>query len=308
MAVFQQLPEKGRMGRTIRIIGIPIDLGQSKRGVDMGPAALRYAGLAEKLEALGHRVIDDGNIPVPVRETVADEAAQHYLPSLVRTCELVYEAARKAVAAGEMPLFLGGDHTFAIGSIGGVTHNSRCGLLWIDAHADFNTPETTISGNVHGMTLAVLLGDGYPELVGAGRPGAKLRPKDVVVIAVRDLDHEERERLKTSGITVYTMRDIDERGIGTIVREAMERLEQHNRVHVSLDMDCLDPEAAPGVGTSSPGGLSYREAQLMMELIADCGCCSSMDIAEINPILDRNNRTARLAADLAASLFGKRIL
>lgn len=296
------------MSRTIRIIGVPIDLGQSKRGVDMGPAALRYAGLAEKLEALGHRVIDDGNIPVAVRETVSSEAPRHYLPSIALACSSVYEAARQAISAGETPLFLGGDHTLAIGSIGGISHNSRCGLLWIDAHADFNTPETTISNNIHGMTLAVLLGDGYPELVRVGRPGAKLRPQDVVMIALRELDPGERERVRTSGITVYTMRDVDERGIGPVVREALERLEQHDRIHVSLDMDCLDPQAAPGVGTSSPGGLSCREAQLMMELIADCGCCSSMDIVEINPILDRNNRTARLAVDLAASLFGKRIL
>jgi arginase len=296
------------MSRTIRIIGVPIDLGQSKRGVDMGPAALRYAGLAEKLEALGHRVIDDGNIPVAVRETVSAEAPRHYLPSIARACSSIYEAARQAVASGETPLFLGGDHTLAIGSIGGISHSSRCGLLWIDAHADFNTPATTISNNIHGMTLAVLLGEGYPELVRVGRPGAKLRPQDVVMIALRELDPGERERLKESGITVYTMRDVDERGIGPVVREALERLEQHDRIHVTLDMDCLDPQAAPGVGTSSPGGLSYREAQLMMELIADSGCCCGMDIVEINPVLDRNNRTARLAVDLAASLFGKRIL
>lgn len=296
------------MSRTIRIIGVPIDLGQSKRGVDMGPAALRYAGLAEKLAALGHRVVDAGDISVPVRETVYAEASQHYLPSITRVCSSTYEAARQAVAAGETPLFLGGDHTLAIGSIGGTSHTAPCGLLWIDAHADLNTPQTTISGNIHGMTLAVLLGEGYPELVGVGRPGAKLRPQDVVLIAVRELDPGERERLRVSGVTVYTMRDVDERGIGPVVREALERLEQHRRIHVTLDMDSLDPQTGPGVGTPSPGGLSYREAQLMMELIADCGCCCGMDIVEINPILDRNNQTARLAADLAASLFGKRIL
>lgn len=296
------------MSRTIRIIGVPIDLGQSKRGVDMGPAALRYAGLAEMLAALGHRVVDAGDISVPVRETVFAEAPQHYLPSITRVCSSTYEAARQAVAAGETPLFLGGDHTLAIGSIGGTSHTAPCGLLWIDAHADLNTPQTTISGNIHGMTLAVLLGEGYPELVGVGRPGAKLRPQDVVLIAVRELDPGERERLRVSGVTVYTMRDVDERGIGPVVREALERLEQHRRIHVTLDMDSLDPQTGPGVGTPSPGGLSYREAQLMMELIADCGCCCGMDIVEINPILDRNNQTARLAADLAASLFGKRIL
>ncbi|HAD04001.1 MAG: arginase [Desulfuromonadales bacterium GWD2_61_12] len=296
------------MSRALRIVGVPLDLGQSKRGVDMGPAALRYAGLAEGLAALGHRVIDAGNLAVPVRETVLAEAPRHYLPSIAAVCRATYAVARQALAAGETPIFLGGDHSLAIGSIGGVTDSAPCGLLWIDAHADFNTPETTRSGNIHGMTLAVLLGDGYPELVAVGRPGAKLKPQDVVLLALRDLDPGERERLKGSGITVYTMRDIDERGIGAVVREALERLEQHHRLHVSLDVDCLDPQASPGVGTPVSGGLSSREAQLTMELIADCGCCGSLDIVEINPILDQHNRTAVLAAELAASLFGKRIL
>lgn len=296
------------MSRDIRIIGVPLDLGQSKRGVDMGPAALRYAGLADKLAALGHRVLDAGNLEVPVRETVVAEAPQHYLPSIARICRATYAAAQEAIKAGETPIFLGGDHSLAIGSIGGVTAVRPCGLLWIDAHADFNTPETTITGNVHGMTLAVLFGEGYPELVGVGRPGAKLRADDVVMIAIRDLDPKERERLKESGIMVYTMRDIDERGIGAVMREALQRLEHHHRIHVSLDVDCLDVQAGPGVGTPSPGGLSWREAQLAMELIADCGCCGSLDIVEINPILDQRNRTAQLAAELAASLFGKRIL
>lgn len=296
------------MGRAMRIIGVPLDLGQNKRGVDMGPAALRYAGLAEKLTALGHRVIDGGNIAVPLRETLAAETTQHYLPSIAEVCRLTYEAAQQAVASGETPLFLGGDHSLSIGSIGGVSHHSPCGLFWIDAHADFNTPQSTTSGNVHGMTLAALMGEGYPELVDVGRAGPKLTPGDVVMIAIRDLDPGERVRLQESGITVYTMRDIDERGIGAVVREGLERLEQHHRLHVSIDMDCLEPQIGPGVGTPSPGGLSWHEAQLMMELIADCGCCCSMDIVEINPILDRLNATAGLATELAASLFGKRIL
>ncbi|TLM68443.1 MAG: arginase [Deltaproteobacteria bacterium] len=296
------------MSRDIRIIGVPIDLGQSKRGVDMGPAALRYAGLADKLAALGHRVVDAGNLDVPVRETVVAEAAQHYLPAIAGVCRAVYAAAREAVASGATPVFLGGDHSLAIGSVGGVTDASPCGLLWLDAHADFNTPQTTLTGNIHGMTLAVLLGEGYPELVDAGRPGAKLQPDDVVLVAIRELDPGERERLRASGIMVYTMRDIDERGIGVVIREALQRLEHHHRIHVSLDVDCLDTAVGPGVGTPSPGGLNWREAQLAMELIADCGCCGSLDIVEINPILDRQNRTARLAAELAASLFGKRIM
>jgi arginase len=245
---------------------------------------------------------------VAVRETVTGEACQHYIPSIAEVCRLTYEAARQAVAAGETPIFMGGDHSLAIGSIGGVTHQAPRGVIWIDAHADFNTPETTISGNIHGMTLAVLMGEGDPELVGIGRPGPKLKPEDVVLIAIRDLDPKERERLRRSGMTVYTMRDLDERGIGPVVREALDRLEHHDCLHVSLDMDCIDPKDGPGVGTPSPGGLTFREAQLAMEIIADCNCCCSLDIVEINPILDQHNRTAILATDLAASLFGKRIL
>jgi len=296
------------MKRNIRIIGVPIDLGQSKRGVDLGPGALRYAGLAEKLRALGHQVSDSGNLEVAVRETILDQAGEHYLPAIAAACQTVYQAAQQAIGAGETPLFIGGDHTLAIGSVGGITDAAPAGLLWFDAHADFNTAATTISGNIHGMTLAVLLGDGYPQLTNVGRIGPKLRPNDVVMIAIRELDPAERERLHKSGITVYTMRDVDERGIGPVVREALQRLEHRQRIHVSLDMDCIDPTAGPGVGTPSPGGLTCREAQLAMEIIADCVCCSSMDIVEINPILDQHNRTAVLAAELAASLFGKRIL
>lgn len=296
------------MSRTIRIVGIPLDLGQSKRGVDMGPAALRYAGLAAALESLGHRVIDSGNVAVPLRETVATEAPRHYLASIARVCRLTCEAARAAIAAGETPVFIGGDHSLSIGSVSGVSSATPTGLLWIDAHADYNTPATSLSGNIHGMTLAVLLGEGPEELVGIGRPGSRLQPEDVVLIAVRELDAPERERLRGSGLTVYTMRDIDERGIGPVMREALQRLERHHRLHVSFDVDSLDPQGAPGVGTPSPGGLSAREAQLAMEIIADCGCCGSLDIVEVNPILDRHNRTARFAVELAASLFGKRIM
>ena len=296
------------MNRSIRIIGVPIDLGQNKRGVDMGPAALRYAGLAARLSDLGYQVHDGGNIEVPIRGTVADEEGQHFLPSISMTCQDVYTVARLAVEDGRIPLFIGGDHTLAIGSIGGCTHGEPAGLIWIDAHGDFNTPQTTITNNIHGMTLAVLLGDGYPELVDVGRTGPKVLAKDVVMIGIRDLDPGERIRVKESGITVYTMRDIDERGMGAIVREALERLEHRERLHVSLDMDALDPQVGPGVGTLSPGGITCREAQLMMEIIADSGRCSGLDIVEINPIFDHHNQTARLAVELAASLFGKRIL
>jgi arginase len=296
------------MDKTIQIIGVPIDLGQTQRGVDMGPAAMRYAGLASRLAELGYQISDSGNIEVPIRETLLEEHRQHYLPSIRKTCQATYEVVRLAVEQGHIPLLLGGDHTLAIGSIGGNSHVTPAGLIWIDAHGDFNTPRTTITGNIHGMTLALLLGDGYPELVDVGRPGPVLRPEDVVMIGIRDLDPEERTRLRESGITVYTMRDIDERGIGAVTREALARLEHRDRLHVSLDMDVLDPQAGPGVGTVSPGGLTCREAQLLMEIIADSGRCSALDIVEINPILDRHNQTARLAVELAASLFGKRIL
>lgn len=296
------------MERTIQIIGVPIDLGQTQRGVDMGPAAMRYAGLASSLTQLGYRIIDSGNIEVPIRETLVEEKSQHYLPSIHATCRTVYEAVRSAVEQEHIPLLLGGDHTLAIGSIGGSTHATPAGLIWIDAHGDFNTPLTTPTGNIHGMTLALLLGDGYPELVDVGRPGPKVKPEDVVMIGIHDLDPEERIRLRESGVTVYTMRDIDERGIGAVTREALARLEHRERLHVSLDMDAIDPQVGPGVGTTSPGGLTCREAQLLMEIIADSGRCSALDIVEINPILDRHNQTARLAVELAASLFGKRIL
>lgn len=296
------------MSRVIRIIGVPIDLGQNKRGVDMGPAALRYAGLAARLTELGCEVHDSGDIAVPIRGTVADEEGQHYLPSIRAACHDVYAAARRAVGQGEIPLFIGGDHTLAIGSIGGVTHGEPAGLLWIDAHGDFNTPQTTITGNIHGMTLAVLMGDGYHELVDVGRSGPKLAANDVVMIGIRDLDPGERDRLKESGIAVYTMRDIDERGMSVVTREALERLEHRERLHVSLDMDAIDPQAGPGVGTACPGGITYREAQLMMEIIADSNRCAALDVVEINPILDHHNQTARLAVELTASLFGKRIL
>ena len=296
------------MTKTIRIIGVPIDLGQSQRGVDMGPGAIRYAGLSARLARLGYEINDTGNVSVPVRDTLISERALNYLPSIRKVCDAAYHAAREAVEEGDIPVFIGGDHSMSIGTIGGVTHHEPVGLIWIDAHGDFNTPETTISGNVHGMSLAVLLGKGYPELINVGRMGAKLQEKDVVMIGIRDLDPKERDRLRESDITVYTMRDVDERGIGVVIREALDKLAHRQRLHVSLDMDGLDPMVVPGVGTTAPGGLTYREAQLLMEIIADTGRLASLDIVEINPILDQRNQTAQIAVELAASLFGKSIL
>jgi arginase len=296
------------MLKPVRIIGVPVDLGQAQRGVDLGPGALRYAGLATHLAELGYEVEDVGNIEVPVREIVANEKEVHYLPSIQKICEKAYEAGRAAIEDGCIPLFMGGDHSLAVGSIGGVTHHERVGVVWIDAHGDFNTPKTSPTGNIHGMCVAALLGEGFPELVNVGRPGPKLQAEDVVMIGIRELDRLERVRLRESGVAVYSMRDIDERGMGRVAREALSRLGHLGRLHVSLDLDGLDPMEVPGVGTTSPGGLSYREAQLLMEVIADTGQLVSLDVVEINPILDHRNKTAKMAVELMASLFGKSIL
>lgn len=286
-----------------------MDLGQSQRGVDLGPGAVRYAGLASRVRALGYSVEDLGNVAVPVRESFAGEGTTHFLPAILDACRVVYDLGRKALADGCMPVFLGGDHSIAMGTVGGVTHDGGAvGLIWIDAHGDFNTPETSPSGNVHGMPLAALCGLGPSELVDLGRPGAKLRPENVVLIGIRDLDPLERQLLKDSGVTIFTMRDIDERGIANVAREALDQLRNVSRLHVSLDMDSLDPSEAPGVGTPVPGGLTYREAHALMEILADRGIVGSVDIVEINPILDNRNETAETAVQLLTSLLGKSIL
>ncbi len=293
--------------KIVRIIGIPIDLGQSQRGVDMGPGAVRYAGLAARLKRIGYRVQDAGNIMVPVRDAI-DRSDRGFIPAIAQVCNAAYLAASQAVTEGVIPIFLGGDHSIAIGTVGGVTASGPCGLIWVDAHGDYNTLESSSSGNVHGMPLATLLGEGAPELISVGRSGAKLSAENVVVIGLRDLDGEERERLKKSGMLLFTMRDIDEQGMGQVARAALKQLEHCEKIHISLDVDALDPHEAPGVGTPVPGGLSYREAQLLMEIIADSRRLCSLDIVEINPILDQRNRTAEVAVELAASLLGKSIL
>lgn len=296
------------MTTTIRLIGVPMDLGQSRRGVDMGPSALRYAGLAQRLRRLGHTIEDQGNIETPVRDTLPPEGGMAFLPAVEQACQTIYQAGQKAVAEDCLPLFIGGDHSIAVGTIGGVSHTERIGVLWIDAHGDFNTPESSPSGNLHGMPLAALMGFGTPALVDLGRAAPKLKATEVMLIGVRDLDPQERLMVKQSDIGVYTMREIDERGMATIANEALKRLSHVSRLHVSLDMDSLDPREAPGVGTPVPGGLTYREAHLLMEIIADCACVGSIDVVEINPILDQRNHTAKLAVELIASLLGQSIL
>ncbi len=289
----------------IIIVGVPTDLGQTQRGVDVGPSAIRYAGLASRLEQLGYTVRDTGNIHVPIRASLRKK---DLLPAIHEACTRAYAAASQAVSGGWLPIFLGGDHSIAIGTIGGMADVSPVGVIWVDAHGDFNTPETSKSGNIHGMALAVLTGRGFPELINIGKKGAKLKPENVVLMGVRDLDPDEKTLLKESGITIFTMRDIDEKGISACTHEALNLLRNMERIHVSLDMDCLDPEIAPGVGTPVPGGLTYREAHLLMEIIADIHAPVSMDIVEINPIIDLKNKTAETAVDLAVSLFGKTIL
>ncbi|RJP76663.1 MAG: arginase [Desulfobacteraceae bacterium] len=293
------------MKGSIRIIGAPVDLGQSHRGVDMGPSAIRYAGLLSRLRELGYNVTDEGNIQVRVRDSLSEDSL---LKEITTACETAYQLARRAIEDNCKPIFLGGDHSISIGTIGGVSHSDAVGVIWIDAHGDFNTPQTSTSGNIHGMSLSVLSGNGLPELVNIGRKGPKIKPGNVVLIGVRSLDPKERENLKKSGIVVYTMRDIDEEGMNVIARKALMRLNRLSRIHVSLDIDSLDPIAVPGVGTPVSGGLTYREAHLLMEVIADSGLVCSMDIVEINPIIDHCNQTAKTAVDLAVSLFGKRIL
>jgi arginase len=302
--------------RHIRVIGVPLDLGASRRGVDMGPSAVRVAGLEARLEALGHQVTDGGNILVEIAETqVSGNENAHYLKEISDTCTRTAEAVVSALEAGMTPLVLGGDHSLAAGSIAGVAEfyrrkGEKIGVLWIDAHSDINTPETSPSGNVHGMPLAALLGLGPAALSDIFGYAPKIAAENTVLIGVRDIDATERENIRRAGVAeVYTMRDIDERGMRTVMEEALRAAGRGTAgYHVSLDMDWVDPEDAPGVGTPVRGGATYREAHLAMEIIADHGRLLSMEIVEVNPVIDEHNRTAELAVELACSAFGKKIL
>ncbi|NOR26642.1 MAG: arginase [Desulforhopalus sp.] len=296
------------MKKPVRIIGVPMDLGQNRRGVDMGPSAVRYANLARSLNDLGYATFDSGNITIPGHSALANTSLQERLPLICNGCLSAYELGRKAVEAGEIPIFLGGDHSAAIGTVGGVSHNVDVGLIWIDAHGDFNTPATSDSQNVHGMALAVLLGLGPQELVDLGRPGPKVKPENVVLIGIRDLDAKEKILLRDSGCTAFTMREVDEIGIRAVLSQILEKFSHLDKIHISLDLDVMDPLEAPGVGTPSQGGLTYREGQLIMEILADTEKLHSVDIMEINPILDIQNRTAQMAVNIISSLFGKKIL
>ncbi len=304
------------MGRKISIIGIPMDFGQMLRGVDMGPAAVRYTGLIPRLRELGHDVLDTGNVSVPVRDCESPSGLRcdqkkrdGDVMEIARICTLIHRAGKQAFEKGRFPLYIGGDHSIAIGTVSAVADGPEpVGLIWLDAHGDFNTPESSPSGNIHGMPLAVLIGEGHPSLVNVGRPGPKIHPDHIVLIGQRDLDVLEKQRLRESGIMVFTMRDIDEQGISSIANKALMKLVHLKKIHLTLDMDALDPVEAPGVGTPVPGGISYREAHLLMEILADSGKIVSMDLVEINPILDVANKTAELAVELTLSALGKSIL
>jgi arginase len=303
-------PEKAM--RDIAIIGVPLDMGAGRRGVDMGPSAIRYAGLNERLGHLGHRVRDLGNVPVPLAEQHEPPPAAERLRYLEPIIEVNRELALRVaevVASGALPLVLGGDHSAAIGSVSGVASGRRVGLIWVDAHADFNTPETTPSGNIHGMGLAALVGRGHPGLTSVLGAAPVLRAGDVALVGVRDIDPLEAQALRGSGIYVFTMHDIDRRGMASVMDEALVRVSAGTAgFHVSFDLDVLDPIQAPGVGTPVPGGISYREAHLAMELVAASGHMVGMDLVEVNPILDTHNTTAESAVAFALSALGKRIL
>jgi arginase len=295
----------------VAVIGAALDLGQSRRGVDMGPSAIRYAGLEERLRSLGYAVHDHGNVKTvqPEGAVVANERAR-YLPEILETCARVATLVGAAVAADTVPLVLGGDHSVALGTLAGLAdhHGAPGGVIWLDAHGDLNTPATSPSGNVHGMPLAAALGFAGDEFAHPGLRLPSVDPERTALVGVRSLDSGEQELLRSSGARVFTMSEIDRIGIEHVLREALDRISGAPFVHVSLDLDVLDPEVAPGVGTPVRGGLTYREAHLALELVAESGLAGSLEVVEVNPILDRENTTAGLAVELVASALGKTIL
>ena len=291
------------------IIGAALDLGQGRRGVDMGPSAMRAAGLEERVRSLGFEVHDLGNVASPEPEATAleDERAR-YLPEIKAACARIAELVVQASTAGEIPLVLGGDHSVALGTLGGLASaHGQGGVLWVDAHPDINTPETSPSGNVHGMPLAAALGLAGPEFESDAWSLPAIDPRRVALIGIRQLDDGERRLLREAGVRVFTMSEIDRIGIERAVRESLDRVSGGGFVHVSFDMDVLDPVVAPGVGTPVRGGLTYREAHLALELVAESGLAGSLEIVEVNPILDRENTTALTAVELVASALGKKI-
>jgi len=299
----------------VAVIGAPLDLGQGRRGVDMGPSAVRVANLNARLASLGYVVEDLGNVPVEQAEALPEGHPQaKYLPQIAATCERLAILVGDTLNRGSVPLVLGGDHSVAVGTTSGVSHffrerNERIGLIWLDAHADMNTPESSPSGNVHGMPLACIVGHGPKELTGLFGFHPKVSPGNVVIVGLRDVDQTEKVHVRRFGVHAFTMRDIDERGMRSVMEEAI-RIAGNGTAgfHLSLDMDFVDPKDAPGVGTPVRGGVTYREAHLAMEMICDSRRMLSMEVVEVNPVIDEFNRTADLAVELIMSGLGKRIL
>ena len=302
--------------KTVHIIGVPLDLGGNRRGVDMGPSAFRIAGLGERILALGHTVVDKGDLPTPIPET-QEQRDEHkkYIRDIAKVCQKLYQTALATLDEGAMPIVLGGDHSLAAGSVAAAaewantTRHLPLGLIWVDAHGDMNTPATTSSGNVHGMPLAALLGPEPAELSRIGNFAPKVQPAHTVLIGVRNLDDREKVLVRDSHIHVFTMKDIDRQGIASVVEQAVALAGAGTAgIHVSFDMDVCDPMVAPGVGTPVKGGLDYREAHMVMEMVADSGALTSLDLVEVNPTLDIQNTTAQLGTELALSALGMKIL
>ncbi|HEY6952627.1 MAG TPA: arginase [Bacteroidota bacterium] len=297
----------------IHLIGVPMDLGAGRRGVDMGPSAIRIAGVAEKLSGLGHTVVDEGDIVVkpPEQQKIRNEKLR-YLTEIVRACSILSVKVEKILQGSGFPLVIGGDHSIAIGTTAGIasfarSRSRRPGILWIDAHGDMNTDSTTPSGNIHGMPLAASLGQGAIELTSVGGDFKKVDPADVVLIAIRDLDEGERQTIRKLGVNIFTMEQIDKYGMAVVMEKALRKLSKVDFLHVSFDLDAVDPSVAPGVGTPVKGGLDYREAHLIMETLFEHGKVNSLEIVEVNPILDNRNQSAEFAVELILSFFGKRI-
>ena len=301
--------------RPVHIIGVPLDLGAGRRGVDMGPSALRIAGLGERIAALGYEVRDRGNLSTPVPETrTRGDQNKKYIREISRVCRRVYRTSLESLTDGAIPLVLGGDHSLAAGSVAAAAvyakrRRRKIGLIWVDAHGDMNTPETSTRGNVHGMPLAALLGAEPAELSGIGGFSPTVDPSKTVLLGARNLDQQEKRRILESGIHVFTMNDIDRDGLAAVAARSIALAGASTLgIHVSFDLDACDPAIAPGVGTAVKGGLSYREAHMLMELVAESGKMSSLDLVEANPILDTRNATAQLGVELALSALGKTIL
>ena len=301
--------------KPVHVIGVPLDLGAGRRGVDMGPSALRIAGIGDRIARLGRTIIDKGDLPAPIPETKRPaDKKKKYARAIAKVCQKLYETVLRSLDAGALPLVLGGDHSLAAGSVAASaawvrrTAAAPLGLLWVDAHGDMNTPKTTTSGNVHGMPLAALLGNEPRELASIGFSPSVL-PQHTALVGIRNLDDQEKAQIRASGVHVFTMKDIDRDGIATIAERTLAlAADGTGGLHVSFDMDVCDPSIAPGVGTAVRGGLDYREAHMMMELVADSGRLVGLDLVEVNPTLDVRNATAAFGVELALSALGKQIL